>query len=399
VWEGFVSWARRTAIRLPDPLEATPELRAYLASALAGKRILFAGESDHWIHEKVDYRLALAEAALPCGFDWFGEELGWSDGLRIDRYLRGETDQLDDVSLFGHRGELRRDRDDSPTGILRASFARGPDPRFRHEHERLLAGLRRLRASAPGLHLFGFDVDADPGGAYADIARLAGAETARALARVPGETLAEEVERLTRRLDVSSDMDPVARTCLETLRDSLHYTSLAHPAESYAALAPAMAFRERVMQRHVDFALERLPPGHGLVLWGHDLHLARDDGGIRLRHGAGPGGDTEHSLGHHLCRRHGDEVFVVWMVCGRGESAQPLADLPCELRFHPRSLNAVLSRVGGNFLLPTRGGAGARRLRARQRLYHLYDDFTELRIAEQADAICFIEEMTPLRAA
>ena len=399
MWDGFVSWARRSAIRLPDPLDATPELTAWMGEALAGKRILFVGEADHWIHEKVDYRLAFARAALPAGFDWFGEELGWSDGLRIDRYLKGETDSLDDITLFGHRGELRPDRDDSPTGILRASYERPADALFRAEHERLLAGLRACRRSAPALRFFGFDVDGLPGGAYADVARLAGGDVAEAIRRVPGESLAEEVDRLDRALDSLSDMDSLARTSLRTLRDSLHYTSLAHPAPSYDALAPAMAYRERVMHRHVDLMIDRLPRDHGLVLWAHDFHLARDDAGIVAPGGVGPGGDSEHSVGHHVCAEHGDDVLVVWMVCGGGESAHPLPDLPRRLRPGRRSLNAVLERVGGNFLLPTHSAeSAARKLAGVQRFHHLYDSFADVRIREQADAICFIEEVTPLRA-
>ena len=395
--ERFVAWARREAIRLPDPLRATPELTRFLSAALADKRILFVGEADHWIHEKIDYRLTFAEAALPAGFDCFGEELGWSDGLRLDRYVRGETESLDDITLFGHLGDLRPDRDDSPTGILRSSHERHPAALFRAEHSRLLAGLRALRPLAPELRLFGFDIDGLPGGAYSDLERTADEGLTRAIQRVPGETLGEEIARLSNLLS-DMNLDPEARTSLETVRDSLHYVSLAHPAESYEALAPAMAFRERVMRRHVDLMLGRLPPDRGLVLWGHDLHLARNDDTITAKQGVGPGGDSEYSLGHSLCRRHPDDVYVVWMIFGGGEDGQPFPDLSRKLRPRRRSLNAILGRVGGNFVLPTRSfDAGARCLHDPLRFYHLYNGFVELRIAEQADAICFIEHVSPMR--
>jgi erythromycin esterase-like protein len=399
----FVSWAGRAAIRLPDPLGATPELTAFLSGALREKRLLFVGEADHFIREKIEYRLAFAEAALRAGFDCFGEELGRSDGLRIDRYLRGETDSLDDITLFGNRREIRPDRDDSPTGILQPSYEKPADARFRFEHERLLTGLRALREQAPDLSLFGFDVDGLPGGAYADLERWLGVPLPHALQRVPGETLPQEVERLTTFLNagVLSDMNPRARTSLETLRDSLHYTSLAHPAATWPALAPAMAFRERVMHRHVDTALAALPRERGLVLWGHDFHLARDDDGITGRPGSvGPGGDSERSLGHHLCKQHGDDVFIVWMVFGGGEDSQPLQGLSRRLRPRRGSLNAILGRVGGNFVLPTRSTeAGSEPLREPLRLYHLYNGYAEVRIADQADAICFIENVSPMRSA
>jgi len=51
-------------------VRAAGSRRSSLANALVGKRILFLGEADHFIHEKVDYRLAFAEAALAAGFDW-----------------------------------------------------------------------------------------------------------------------------------------------------------------------------------------------------------------------------------------------------------------------------------------------------------------------------------------
>lgn len=394
MFDRFVGWARQAAIPLPNPLWATPELTGFLAGALARKRILFLGEADHFVREKIDYRLAFAEAALPAGFDWFGEELGWSDGLRIDDYLHGRQDaSLERVTLFGHRGEARSDRDDSPTGILRASYEKPADEGLRFEHERLLRGLRDLARRSVKLRFFGFDVDGIPGGAYSDLAHLE-----LPIERVPRETLSEEVERLTRFLEGRDDLDPLARVSLRTLRDSLEYTALAHPAPSYAALAPAMAYRERVMHRHVDFMLESLPPDHGLVLWGHNHHLARDDSSIVSSGGVGPGGDTEVSLGHHLNERHRDEIYVVWMIFGRGEDSQPLPGLSRKLRPSRRSLNALLRRVGGNFLLPTRSDARpARRLDRATRVYHLYNSHVSVPVAEQADAICFIDEVSPLR--
>ncbi len=394
MFDRFVRWARRAAIPLPDPIRATPELTDFLAGALASKRLLFLGEADHFIREKIEYRLAFAEAALPAGFDWCGEELGWSDGQRINDYLHDrEGASLDRITLFGYRDEMRDDRDDFPTGILKASFEKPADAGLRFEHRRLLTGMRDLARRSPSLCFFGFDVDTAPGGAYADLAARG-----LSLERVAGETLAQEVERLSRTLADATDLDPLTCTSLQTLRDSLEYTSLAHPAPSYEALAPAMAYRERVMHRHVDFMIDQLPEGHGLVLWGHNHHLARDDASIVSAEGVGPGGDTEPSLGHHLNERHRDDIYVVWMVFGHGEDSQPFPDLPRKLRPPRRSLNGLLRSVGGNFLLPTRSDAPeAQRLSEPSRIYHLYNSYARVPVASQADAICFIAEVSPLR--
>jgi hypothetical protein len=88
------------------------------------------------------------------------------------------------------------------------------------------------------------------------------------------------------------------------------------------------------------------------------------------------------------------------MVCGGGEDSHSFPELPRRLRPARGSLNAILRRVGGNFVLPTRShDPAAGRLRETLRFYHLYNTHSELRIAEQADAICFIERVTPLRGA
>ena len=87
------------------------------------------------------------------------------------------------------------------------------------------------------------------------------------------------------------------------------------------------------------------------------------------------------------------------MVTGSGEDSQPLPDLSQTLRPPRRSLNGLLARVGGSFVLPTRSEhPGARRLGEKARIYGLYNSYVELTIAEQADAICFIDRVSPLRA-
>lgn len=159
-----------------------------------------------------------------------------------------------------------------------------------------------------------------------------------------------------------------------------------------------MALRERVMHRHVDSMLDPMPPDHGLVLWAYNHHLARDDAKITGTAGVGPGGDSEPSLGHHLNARHGDDIYGVWMIYGRGEDSNPLPDLPRRLRPSWRSLNALLGRVGGNFVPPTRSDrAEAQRLMEPLRVYGLYNGYARIPIAAQADALCFIEEVSPLR--
>lgn len=353
-------------VRLDSALRANEGLRTFLANALHGRRLLMVGEPDHWIAQKSSYRMMLARAGAALGFSWFGDELGWSDGWRLDGYLRdGDAQVLERISYYGYRGDLRRDRDDSPTGIL-ARPAGDTERAFAADHRRFVQGLRRaltrprpLRTGAQprSVRLFGFDVDGVPGGAYADVRRMAtdmGIRLPGAVWPVADESIDAEIARLDRVVRGAATLPLPVRQALETLRDSLAYVRLAHPAASYEALRPAMAQRERVMLQHVERVLDALPPGTGLTLWGHNLHLARDDTALPEQPGAGPGGDCERSLGHMLNRRLGQDVYTVWLVCGEGRDLQPFTELTRQLAPPPDSLNAALAAVGGNFLIPTR---------------------------------------------
>ena len=373
--DDFVAWARDASIGLQDH----DTLGAFLRPRLAQCQLVFVGEADHWIDEKSAYRLALVPTLIACGLRTFGEELGWSDGQRLHTYLHGEGD-LGNISLYGYRGDLRPDRDDGPTGVLKASFESFPVPGFAEQHRQWMQALCGL--CTPDFEFFGFDVDASPGGAYADV---------EALDRVDGESLDQEIERIDALLagDAWSQED---RWSLSTHRDSLEYIRLAHPAPTFEALNPAMALRERIMRRHVE---RKLTAGQRLVLFGHDLHLAKDDTKISAG-GVGPGGDTEVSLGHYLCNGDAGRAFGIWMICGHGRDSQPFDGLDRDLRPPLGSLNEVLGRVGGSFALPTVDDPTGY-LAAEQRFHHLYNTAVDLRITEQADLIVFLDEVHPLR--
>src|SRR5688572_23353182 len=83
-------WAHATGVRLASPFDgATADLGplSCLDEAVAGADLVFLGELNHFVHEKSDFRLLLARYLLSRGFSRFAEELGWSDGRRIERYL------------------------------------------------------------------------------------------------------------------------------------------------------------------------------------------------------------------------------------------------------------------------------------------------------------------------
>lgn len=412
----FVAWARASAIALDgvDPARGA-EVLAPLDPLLAGRRIVLLGEANHWIHEKYDYRLLFLSWLRARGFGVIGEELSWSDGWRVNRFLTtGDARELERVTAYGYRGDRRADRDDSPTGVLKQGFDAYPFAPFRAEQTRFAHALREL-----GYRQFGFDVDYEPGAAYALVDdALASApdapevrELRAAVARVTGESLAEEIARLSvcaerveherARWDalLGPERSAFLRRTLRTVARSHEYVRLAHPAPDYEALRPAMALREELMLEHVEHELARLGPSGKLVLLAHDFHLARDDAGIHLPGGAvGPGGGTARSLGASLWSRYPQEIFSVWMLEGRGRSHGPPPEGEREIRAAKGTLNALLVEVGAAFVLPTRSDAlAAAHLRREAEVALLYGLRSRFSLAAQTDAVYFARDVTPIR--
>ena len=166
-------------------------------------------------------------------------------------------------------------------------------------------------------------------------------------------------------------------------------TALVNAAESYAELAPAMAFREDAMKRRLGEVLATLEPDDQLVLMAHAFHLAKDDSSIEAI-GVGPGGDRVPSLGHHVVHTLGHEPFSVWWLYGDGEDSQPFPDLPKLAGFPHDSLNARLASRGGPLVAAVDGPLTAR-------VGHLYNQAPRVNVAQQADVIFFLPNVTPLR--
>lgn len=409
----FIAWARTAAVPLePDAIAETDvERLAFLDPLLADKRLAFVGESNHFVHEKIPYRILLLRYLASRGFKVVGEELSWSDGLRIDRYLRtGDEAWLGRVTAHGYSGDARADRDDEPGGILRAPDY--PTAAFRAEQTRFTHALRAL-----GVRFFGFDVDYQPGAGYLHVeewlARCppsVAAPLRALLARVPDESQAAEAERLTRAAALLENSRRGVEECigsdgahelarsLATLALSHRYAAITYHESDYAALRPGMALREQAMWAHVEHVLAREGPGARIALLAHNHHLAKQASGIVASGGVGPGGDQVDPLGTYLAKRHPGEVFAVWMLEAEGEDCQPFSQLPRKLRAPRRSLNAALARVGAAFVLPTHSAdPRARPLREPALICGMYGASVRAAVAEQADAICFLRRVSPLR--
>ncbi len=372
-------WLDRAARPMPP---GAPDALASLD--LGNADAVFLGELNHFIHEKSDFRALFARALIPRGYDAFAEELGWSDGMRLDRYFHARDEAVfDRIALFGYRGDIRTDRDDGPPPVFRASSETYPSALMRAEQTRF------YRAITPRA-FFGIDIAADSGGAYDDLDQLtANDPTFRAaIARRSGEPIAQEIARLSA---LASPSDAQTRATLEALIDYLRYVALLAGTRTYEETRPAMAFREDAMKRR--FATVRALAGGKLVLMAHGLHLAKNDALFAAVPGVGPGGGQASSLGHHITQELGLKTFSIWMLYGAGEDSQPLPDLPRTARYPADTLNARLARrFNEPMLISTEGapddfvGVG-----------HLYNTVARTQLRGQVDALYFVPIVSPMR--
>jgi erythromycin esterase-like protein len=392
------------AIRLPDDLvRADPSVLAPLDARLGGADIVALGELNHFIHEKSDFRILCSRYLVSRGWRSFAEELGWSDGWRIDRYLRdGDESAFERLPSFGYEGHLRTDRDDRPRGILKVESY--PSSEFVAEQRRFYRDLR-VASGAAGAQLAGIDIDGLPGGSYEDIAELLGeaglGDEARAftalLARIPGETAQQEAARLRRaRALIRPHWPPAIAAALEALAESLDYIAITYVATTYDGIRPGMAFRERAMRRRL-YAARELMRATRVVVMGHALHLAKDDRATVGAVGVGPGGDVEPSLGHALVQQDRLKLVSVWLLYGAGEDCQPLGSLPRTANYPPDTLNARLAAFASPLLFFP---SDAPDLFARPvRIGHMYNAVFETALIQQVDAVVFLPRVTPLRSA
>ena len=391
------------AIILPAALDGeTTELAhiAPLAERIADSDVVALGEMNHFVHEKSDFRLLLARLLVTLGWTHFAEEIGWSDGFRIDRYLQsGDAAELSRLPSFGYTSHLRGDRDDRPGGILKLDNY--PAKEFLWEQCRFYGGLRQEAGMlGRNIRLAGIDIDALPGGGYEDLdvlipANSQSAEVVRhSLQRLPGETAESEAARLCRTLNlIPADWPDEISEAIQALSESLHYISLTYSATTYDEVRPGMAFRENAMKRRF-LAARRLFADPKMIVMTHALHLAKNDAGIKAA-GVGPGGNLVASLGHWLVQEQRQKVFSIWMLYGAGSDSQPLQNLPQSAKFPSHSLNRLLAGVTQPLLFFP---ADCPELFAEPCIIgHMYNALIEASLLEQVDAIMYFPQVSPLR--
>ena len=409
----LTDWVRKSGVLLPPVLAWDDVPVSHLSpfdAALEGAQAVFLGEMDHFVHEKTDFRLLLLRWLQSRGVTRWAEELSGADGVRVNRYLHGEDEQLFRLVGLGYEGDLRTDRIDRPTGILKASFDAYPVALFAAEQRRFYRGLRAL---PPPDRFAGFDVDALPGAAYANIRDAIGelateptvAAWLESLARVPGETVAEEAARVRQCLHAVKDIIPAFRSAarvgevalaLATHAQTLDYIDATYGQGDYAALSAGLAQRETFMK---DLALDAIQHGGRIVptaFMAHALHLLKDDALVGAAGPAGPGGLRVPTLGHYLAKDCAFPAFSVWMIWAEGEDSQPFPDLPRRFSYPKDSLNAALAPIGRPVMFPV-AGAPPGLFDRPWRVGHMYNQTVDVTLAGQVDAILFLPRVSPLR--
>jgi erythromycin esterase-like protein len=285
-------------------------------------RVAYIVEMDHFIHEKYDFRLLCIRYLASRGWRWFGEELDWRQGERVDRYLAtGDERLLDPIE----------EPDWYTSGALRQAVDRHPKAAFDAEQRRFAQAVRR---AVPDARWFGFDI----GGADED------------------------------------------------------YLKLANAARTLDELPPAMALRERLIHERVARFL-RDHPDEKVALMAGSLHLMKDDDRVQAPGVIGPGGDTDASVGHHVVHELGEgPVLSIWLLHGRGTSANPWLTAPGELSPQPGTLDAEFAQRWDRPCLVRVDDDDAER-----RVTQMHNQVMTCRLSEQVDAVVFAPEVSPIR--
>nr|MBC8327915.1 hypothetical protein [Planctomycetota bacterium] len=109
----FVDWVAGAAIHVPslDWREPGAIDFSFLDQALEGKRVVSLGETDHWVAQRMEFRLLLIQEQRQRGFHRIGMAMGLSDGKRRDHSLEsGDGRWLDRGAPCGRGGGVRPDR-------------------------------------------------------------------------------------------------------------------------------------------------------------------------------------------------------------------------------------------------------------------------------------------------
>ena len=412
----FVAWARENAVQLDslEWIETAPTSFAFLDEALKGKRIVFLGEMDHFVAERMEFRLLLIRELARRGFRRIGMEMGLSDAKRMDRFLEtGDEKWLDRVALYGYRDDMRKDREDEVAGWTDDSH-----PEFTRtvldEAQWFLRQLRKINEELPAgelrLKWFGYDLSFRPGGGYADAGEVLAPHKENPLAhrikermaRIPGESRIDEavrLEGLVAMLDanreelvaMAGESDALElRRSLQRMADAFRFIDGLGDLKNYdpKVVAAALSKRERRMDHNFDEHLAEWPADEKIILLGHALHLSKDSESIETR----GFGLMWKSIGTYLTAKLPDEVYGIWLLHDHGRHGL-MHGVPAiqSFRSPQDSVERLLAKVHPILMLPLGSGDPREAWLKEERIFSHSGAPARAVLPRQVDCLFFVE--------
>lgn len=412
---------RAAVARDAIPLDDEAEGWGPLLERVAGAQLVLLGEATHGTHEFYRGRAEITKRLIKeAGFVAVAVEADWPDALRVNRYVRGTSDDPDaDRALAGFER--------FPSWMWRNAVVREFADWLRARNDSVRG--RAPKAGFYGLDLYSLRTSIEAVVRYLDRVDLAAARRARdryscfetfgedtqSYGYAAGFGLAKSCED-----EVVGQLGELQRLAGEYARrdgqvaeDEYFYAEqnarLARNAERYyramfRGRAESWNLRDRHMAESLEALLGHLGRAGGrpkVVVWAHNSHL----GDARATE-MGEGGEL--NLGQLARERYGDAAYLVGFTTYEGTvTAAPDWGLPpgrkrvvpalpgsCEALFHDAS--------PGRFLLDFRAGsASAKALRGpllERAIGVVYRPRTErqshyfhVRLTEQFDAVIHID--------
>lgn len=413
--DAWVTWIKKTAIQLQTLDWRTVNLKDLrsLDDKLEGKRVIYLGEPDHYIHEKYNYRLILIRYLFEKGWRYVGMEMGRSDGMRADRFLEtGDHRWLEQMAVYGYLGDRRKNRDDKyrpGKAQKNPGFVKAIVTEEKWFFEQLRSINQNLAPGQSRLCWFGYDADMYPGGGYRDARELLDKHSKTQLAQkilnslalVENETAEEEVERLKGVLAIiiknKDDLQQLLgknktdelKGIVHCLLDSMKFRIARKAGYDLKLMVPAYREREKTMFRQINELLDRLPPEEKIILMGHNLHLSKNYKSIRFS-----GVNMWPSIGSHVNQKLQGKVYSIWMLYDHGWSADVSKQSIKYIHSHPGRIESLMARAGHAFILPLNSPDPRATYLDKERGFVVNGDAAFGLLRKNADAIFFISEVT-----
>lgn len=411
------------------PLEALHNLSSTskldgLDKTFMQSRVVFLGEPDHYITEKLEYQFAMIKRLfMKDGFTAVGVEMGRSDAARINAYIQTGNEQvLDSVALFGNLSQIRVRRD-LPKGLLAGKTSlegKQASEQTKQASKIFWKKIRELNvqrtAGSKPLSVFGFDVDVYVGGAYVDLDNRLKSVTGPAVQKLrfliynaKTERRKTEIRNLKNALEFAIKnrrhlsltlQEKEYRQIISVLRqliESFEFIDVAFENPTNEQWLEIVAKREKTMMWQMD---EQLRGSDKIVLIGHNDHLAQNSKVTSLGDSSAPFAATWYKIGTYLKEKLGKQVYGIWMLYGGGaRSWGPECPTAwCSIHIRPNTINADLAELASGkpflFVFPEFQSVPDEMKRVRDYQFN-GKVINSTKIRDQADAILFVPVVRP----